>query len=203
LRHPGGAATQLLRARGFTAEDIRARLVEIVPPEDEATPGQIPFTPGAKKVLELSLRESLSHGSRSVGPEDVLLGLIREPEGPAMQILQEGGATAGELREAMLKQISPSPPTAAAEARRRLAPTTTGIHLDHSPAIRRLLMSAGARALDDGRSEIQILDLLEALLREPTAVGLLAELGVDEAALRAAIKRRRDTDEPPRSSAAG
>ena len=88
-----GVAAQSLEALGISLEGVRAQVVEIVGHGSDAPSGHIPFTPRAKKVLELSLREALSLGHNYIGTEHILLGLIREGGGVAAQVLVKLGAT--------------------------------------------------------------------------------------------------------------
>jgi hypothetical protein len=84
-----------------TLERVRAEVAHIVGPGEEATAGQIPFTPRAKKVLELALREAQSLGDNYIGTEHLLLGLVREDSGVASSILLDLGADAGQVRTAV------------------------------------------------------------------------------------------------------
>ncbi len=102
LREHDSAAAEALRSQGVSLERARARVLERVGPGDgDMPPGtRVPFTPRAKKVLELSLREALSHGSMAVGPEHLVLGIARESESIAMHVLtEEWGLSAQTLRE--------------------------------------------------------------------------------------------------------
>jgi hypothetical protein len=97
---------------------VRAQVARIVGPGDEVTTGQIPFTPRAKKVLELSLREALALGHNYIGTEHVLLGLVRENGGVAARILLDFDADAEKIRDEVIRTIpafSPAdrPPTPA------------------------------------------------------------------------------------------
>src|SRR6266508_4208248 len=83
LREEEGAGARVLESLGVRLEEVRAQVARIVGQGDEVTNGQIPFTPRAKKVLELSLREALSLGHNYIGTEHLLLGVIRENEGVA------------------------------------------------------------------------------------------------------------------------
>jgi ATP-dependent Clp protease ATP-binding subunit ClpC len=87
LREEEGLAARVLESLHITVEEVRAQVARIVGQGDEVTAGQIPFTPRAKKVLELSLREALGLGHNYIGTEHVLLGLLREGEGVAVRIL--------------------------------------------------------------------------------------------------------------------
>jgi ATP-dependent Clp protease ATP-binding subunit ClpA len=87
---------------GVTLEYVRARVSEIVAPDDPGSVGgQLPFTPGAKKALELSLREALAMGHNHIGTEHLLLGLMREEEGAAASILRDLEIDADTVRNAV------------------------------------------------------------------------------------------------------
>ena len=89
LREEEGLAARVLESLEITVERVRAKVVRIVGSGEEVTSGQIPFTPRAKKVLELALRESLSLGHNYIGTEHILLGLVPENEGVAIRIRPE------------------------------------------------------------------------------------------------------------------
>jgi ATP-dependent Clp protease ATP-binding subunit ClpC len=93
LREEEGLAARVLESLDITVERVRAQVVRIVGSGEEVTSGQIPFTPRAKKVLELALREALSLGHNYIGTEHILLGLVRENEGVAARILLDFDAT--------------------------------------------------------------------------------------------------------------
>jgi ATP-dependent Clp protease ATP-binding subunit ClpA len=88
LREEEGLAARVLESLGVTVEEVRGQVTQIIGRGDEVTPGQIPFTPRAKKVLEQALREAIGLGHNHIGTEHVLLGLARE-EGVAAQILAD------------------------------------------------------------------------------------------------------------------
>ncbi|MGZ6978137.1 MAG: Clp protease N-terminal domain-containing protein, partial [Acidimicrobiia bacterium] len=93
LIHEGeGVAAKALVSLGISLEAVRAQVEEIIGHGGSAPSGHIPFTPRAKKVLELSLREALQLGHNYIGTEHILLGLIREGEGVAAQVLVKLGA---------------------------------------------------------------------------------------------------------------
>jgi len=94
LREEEGLAARVLESLDITVEEVRAQVARIVGQGDEVTTGQIPFTPRAKKVLELALREALSLGHNYIGTEHILLGLVRENEGVAARILLDFDADA-------------------------------------------------------------------------------------------------------------
>src|SRR3989440_2941319 len=87
LREKEGIAARVLETLPVTLEGVREQVGRIIGTGDEVTSGQIPFTPRAKKALELSLREALGLGHNWIGTEHILLGLVRENEGVAARIL--------------------------------------------------------------------------------------------------------------------
>ncbi len=106
LREADGPAARVLDAFDVTVEEVRAQVARIVGHGDEVTTGQIPFTPRAKRVLELSLRESLSIGHNYIGTEHLLLGLAHENDGVAMRILLDFGIDPDTIRNEVLKVLS-------------------------------------------------------------------------------------------------
>ena len=107
LIHEGeGVAPMVLESLGVSLEAVRARVEEIVGRGEGSPVEQIPFTPRAKKVLELSLREALAMSHNYIGTEHILLGLIREREGVAGQVLTEFGADHDEVREQVVRLLS-------------------------------------------------------------------------------------------------
>ena len=86
-----GVAAKALGSLGISLEAVRQHVGEITGQGQQAPSGHVPFTPRAKKVLELSLREALQLGHNYIGTEHILLGLIREGEGVAAQVLQKLG----------------------------------------------------------------------------------------------------------------
>ena len=96
-----GAVARVLERFDVTLEEVQAQVARIIGQGDEVATGQIPFTPRAKKVLELSLREALKEGDNYIGPEHILLGLISEGEGVAARILMDF-APLGNIRLAAL-----------------------------------------------------------------------------------------------------
>ena len=107
LREEEGIAARVLESLSITAEEVRAQVARIIGQGDEVlSTGQIPFTPRAKKVLELALREALSVGHNYIGTEHVLLGLVRENEGVAMQILLDFDADGEKIRNVVLELLS-------------------------------------------------------------------------------------------------
>jgi len=101
LLREDGAAARALDEFDVTFEEVQAQVARIIGQGDEVTTGQIPFTPRAKKVLELSLREALDSGDNYIGPEHILLGMVREGDGVAARILMDF-AQLEEIRAAAL-----------------------------------------------------------------------------------------------------
>lgn len=101
LLREGGTAASTLDAFDVTYEEVRARVARIIGQGDELATGQIPFTPRAKKVLELSLREAQENRDNYIGPQHILLGLVAEGEGVAARILVDF-APLGDIRNAAL-----------------------------------------------------------------------------------------------------
>ena len=107
LIHEGeGVAARGLESLGISLESVRSQVVEIIGQGSQAPSGHIPFTPRAKKVLELSLREALQLGHNYIGTEHILLGLIREGEGVAAQVLQKLGAELHKVRQTVIQLLS-------------------------------------------------------------------------------------------------
>src|SRR5439155_17773296 len=94
---------------GVSLDDVRARAVELRPSET-MSPSAIPFTPGAKNMLELSLREALRLGHNFVGPEHLLLGLARAEDGSALTLLASLGLDARTVRAHVVRLLSAYPP---------------------------------------------------------------------------------------------
>jgi hypothetical protein len=106
LREEEGLAARVLESLDITVERVRAQVVRIVGSGEEVTSGQIPFTPRAKKVLELALREALSLGHNYIGTEHILLGLVNENEGVAARILLDFDADSEKVRNRVIRMLS-------------------------------------------------------------------------------------------------
>jgi ATP-dependent Clp protease ATP-binding subunit ClpA len=137
LLREGGAAARVLDQFDVTLEEVQAQVARIVGQGDEVTTGQIPFTPRAKKVLELSLREALDNSESYIGPEHVLLGLVREGDGVGARILMDY-APLEEIVVATLKEARRTREEAGFEPRFQRA------HSFRSPGLWRMPMQ-GAR----------------------------------------------------------
>jgi Clp amino terminal domain, pathogenicity island component len=103
-----GIAAQALQHAGITLDAVRAEIKDVVGCAEEMPRGHIPFTPRAKKVLELGLREALHLGHNFLGTEHILLGIIREGAGVAAQALVKLGADLDQLRDHVLAVLAPA-----------------------------------------------------------------------------------------------
>ncbi len=106
LREDEGLAGRVLESLDLTVERARMQVQRIIGLGDKLTEGQVPFTPRAKKVLELSLREAMSLDHNYIGTEHILLGLARENEGVAFRILLEFDANAERIRTEVIRMLS-------------------------------------------------------------------------------------------------
>jgi ATP-dependent Clp protease ATP-binding subunit ClpA len=102
IRDGDGVACQALASLGISLPAVRAQVEEIIGRGQTASMGHVPFTPRAKKVLELSLREALQLGHDYIGTEHILLGLIREGKGVGAQVLQKLGADLNRVRQQVI-----------------------------------------------------------------------------------------------------
>ncbi|MEX2134832.1 MAG: Clp protease N-terminal domain-containing protein, partial [Acidimicrobiia bacterium] len=106
LNEGEGIAAQALESLDIDLASVREEVVKIIGQGKQSPSGHIPFTPRAKKVLELSLREALQLGHNYIGTEHILLGLIREGEGVAAQVLQQLGAELQKVRQTVIQLLS-------------------------------------------------------------------------------------------------
>ncbi len=173
LGEPDGVAAKALNQLGISLEATRARVESIIGRGSGEPTGQIPFTPRAKKVLELSLREALQLGHNYIGTEHVLLGLVREGEGVAAQVLVQQGAGLAQIRKRVLALLSGQEPSAAHASRR-------------TPGAEEAMRAAEQLAAG---APMGSQHLLEALARseDSAAARALAALGIDPDRLAAAI----------------
>jgi len=165
LIHEGeGVAAKALESLGISLDAVRQQVEEIIGQGQQAPSGHIPFTPRAKKVLELSLREALQLGHNYIGTEHILLGLIREGEGVAAQVLVKLGADLSRVRqqviqllhgyqaEAGVEPATPPPGRAGREGRRLLSQLTdrvTALEARLSAVEDRVGTGPDARDLDE------------------------------------------------------
>jgi len=194
LREQEGVAAQVLTSVGVTLERTRAEVLKVVGAADEVSGGQIPFTGEAKKVLELSLREALSLGANDIGTEHILLGLVRESEGLAARLLRDFDADAERIRTEVLALVSTAARPEAAEqggapfgARVKPMGAST-VWARVSPEIRDLL----GREADAGDLLLMLASMPDSLVART-----LAELGIGDEALDAALKRARARGSSP------
>ena len=109
LIHEGeGVAARALESLGISLEAARQQVEEIIGQGQQAPSGPIPFTPRAKKVMELALRETTELGHNYIGTEHILLSLIREGEGEAAQVLVQLGADLQRVRQQVVELLYPS-----------------------------------------------------------------------------------------------
>jgi len=106
LREVDGVAARVLSTFEVSLEEVRGEVTRIVGEGGKESQGQIPFTPRAKKVLELALREALSLGHNYIGTEHILLGLVRESEGVAARILADQGVDADRVRQEVMRMLA-------------------------------------------------------------------------------------------------
>jgi len=106
LIHEGeGVAAKALESLGIGLDAVRQQVEEIIGRGQQAPSGHIPFTPRAKKVLELALREAIQLGHNYIGTEHILLGLIREADGVAAQVLVRLGADLNRTRQRVIEVL--------------------------------------------------------------------------------------------------
>ena len=103
---PASVAAEVLAHAGVDRAGVEAKVVEIVGRGDDAATGHIPFTPRAKRCLELALREALQLGHNYIGTEHILLGLLREGEGVACLALEPSGLTLDGARQAVVRHLT-------------------------------------------------------------------------------------------------
>jgi ATP-dependent Clp protease ATP-binding subunit ClpA len=194
LAETDGVAARVLGEMGVRITAVQADVVEIIGRGETEPSGHIPFTPRAKKVLELSLREALQLGHSYIGTEHILLGIIREGEGVAAQVLVKyKGLTVEAVRQRVLAHPGGTGPE-------RPRPTATA----RTPAAQDVLQAAEQLA---GDAPVGSHHLLEALLKAQgsMAAKALAALGIDPKAVGAKLGELRledTTDVTPEEAAA-
>ena len=171
LIHEGeGVAAKALESLGISLEAVRQQVEEIIGQGQQAPSGHIPFTPRAKKVLELSLREAIQLGHNYIGTEHILLGLLREGEGMACQVLVKLGANLPTVRARVLQLVAKRPGTGASEALLTLSPELAAV-LDEARRV----------AEANGESEVTPIYLFLAAVENPDGAAgrMLRSVGVD------------------------
>ena len=174
LREGDGLAALSLRRLGIGLDTVRNEVTEMIGRGTKAAPpGHIPFTPRSKKVLELSLREALQLGHKYIGTEHILLGLVREGDGVAAQVLVKHGADLDRVRATVLAELGRASRPGATRPRR-------------TPAAHEALAAAEELA---GSAPMGSHHLLEVLARSDgsLAAKALRSLGVDADDLAATI----------------
>jgi hypothetical protein len=166
VREGEGVAAEALESLGISLETVRHEVEAVIGRGLDAPEGHIPFTPRAKKVLELSLREALQLSHNYIGTEHILLGLVREGEGVAAQVLIKRGADLSRVRDGVVELVSHRAPTEAvtpeAQSRAR-APFTVGPAYPHgrpvpTPKLVRVIPIAREVEVGDG-SRLVLLSL--------------------------------------------
>jgi ATP-dependent Clp protease ATP-binding subunit ClpA len=169
LIHEGeGVAAKALESLGISLEAVRQQVEEIIGQGQQAPSGHIPFTPRAKKVLELSLREALQLGHNYIGTEHILLGLIREGDGVAAKALDALGISLDTVRQQVEEIIGQG----------QQAPSG---HIPFTPRAKKVLELSLREALQLGHDYIGTEHILLGLLREGDGVAaqVLVSLGAD------------------------
>ena len=172
-----GVAARVLEQLGISAEAVRAKVESIIGKGGAVPSGHIPFTPRSKKVLELSLREALKLGHNYIGTEHILLGLIREGEGVAAQVLVTLGADLHVVRESVIRMLGG----------KGRAPVRTGPpFVPETPAVARSRIEAPRLA---GGRAVGSHHLLQAFLADENSLAAkaLAGLGVTKEAVEAQL----------------
>jgi ATP-dependent Clp protease ATP-binding subunit ClpC len=203
LREQDGLAAKALESFDITLERVRGEVVRIVGVGSDLSPGQMPFTPAATRALERAPQEVQALGHNYIGTEHILLGVISLREGVSTRILADCHADPAQIRSEVMRLLSGGAPGRAQPAPDPGPPSGNGfeewIRVGPGAGLRRLLMIAAARALDDGREGVQPRDVLLALTRDQQIGPVLAELGVDDAAILRVLERR----QPPEASTSG
>lgn len=135
IREGDGIGAQVLNEAGFTSEKALAKITEIVPAGDAVIKGPIPFTPRAKKAIEMALREALQLGHNYIGTEHLLLGLIREGETAASEILASENIDIDLARKAILEKLDEAARSEANSGGPLDSPTGEPSDEDEEPAI--------------------------------------------------------------------
>jgi ClpA/ClpB-like protein len=197
LREREGVAARVLERIGISADAVREKVASIIGEGGDVPTGHIPFTPRAKKVLELSLREALQLGHNYIGTEHILLGLVREGEGVAAQVLVNLGAELSWVRQAVVNELRRMDPRT---EMRQTGPART----PETPAVAKAGVQARRLA---GGSAVGSQHYLMALLaqEDSLAAKALADLGVSRDAVEAKLAQLEPTgtsDETPEEAGA-
>jgi ATP-dependent Clp protease ATP-binding subunit ClpA len=207
LREKEGLAARVLRSFDVTLELARAEVVKRVGSGDEIPQSTvIPFTPRAQSVLNQAQHEASRLGHNYVGTEHILLSTAAVDEDEGMNALRALGVDSTMIRNAVMQLFGGPRPSVAGRiaeqksqrtSRARPGLQNNGVWVSQDEDVTRLMRSAAARALDDGRNEITAADLLIAVSRDGSIGPLLAELGAEEAAIREVLERHHGPERPP------
>jgi ATP-dependent Clp protease ATP-binding subunit ClpA len=196
-RQKEGLAARVLESHGVTVERVRAEVVRLVGPGEDAGSGQIPFTPRAKKVLQMALDAALSHGHNHIGTEHILVALLGEDDGVSMRILLNLDVDPGKLRDEVAGMLSaPDPGNVWVPREGFGSPRSSRPPLPRNTSyqgVDRLLDRVEADIREALGREPDVGDLLLVLATVPDtlAFNALRERGVDPDALWATIERLR------------
>jgi ATP-dependent Clp protease ATP-binding subunit ClpC len=182
-----GVAAQALESLNIRLDAVRREVEQIIGQGGSPPSEQIPFTPRAKKVLELSLREAIQLGHNYIGTEHILLGLLREGEGVACQVLVKLGANLPTVRARVLQLVAKRPGKGA-----------SGALLTLSPELAAVVDEARRAAEANGESEVTPIYLFLAAVEDPDGAAgrMLRSVGVDPEQLRRQLQG--ESDDGPR-----
>ena len=199
MREEDGLAARLLESLDISIRPVRAQVMRIVGSADEPVSGQIPFTPRARRVLELALREALSLGHNYIGTEHILLGMVRENDGVGLRILIHFYADPEKVRNEVIRMLAGPESRQGTAVTGRASPAVGGSGPE--PAIDPGWLDGLPELLNPLGEEIRaelgrppdVGDLLLAVLCVPhtPAAEALKELGVDADELWGRIERAR------------
>jgi ATP-dependent Clp protease ATP-binding subunit ClpA len=196
-REPNTVASRALSSVGLPIERVRAEVARRVGVGNEVTEGQVPFTPRAKKVLELSLREALSLGDDGIGADHILLGLLRERDGVGSEILVAASGDAETIRGEVMRIRAGAGEPWRARSGGPLGPAEVRMLAGLIPVLRRLSHEISTEL--GRRPDAGDLLIVLACARDTVAGRALAALEVDPDALWATVERLRSEDEGVRS----
>ncbi len=197
LREQEGIAARVLDSLGISVDDVRPEVVRIVGSGEGVTPSQIPFTPRAKNVLESALREALSLGHNHIGPEHILLGLVRADEGVATRILLDFDADAQKIQHEILRMLSGHGRQYTPDHPRQPGLRTLP-HVETDDGLSRLIEAVAPQIAQHLDRPVDAGDLLVALASVPDGLvaRTLTALGVEPAALMQAVAEARGAPTP-------
>ncbi len=205
LIHEGeGVAAKALESLGISLEAVRSQVEEIIGQGGSSPSGHIPFTPRAKKVLELSLREALQLGHNYIGTEHILLGLIREGEGVAAQVLVKLGADLSRVRQQVIQLLSGYSGAGSPEAGKAGATTGGGSESPSGSLVldqfgRNLTQQAREKKLDPVIGRAREIERVMQVLSRRTKNNpvLIGEPGVGKTAIVEGLAQRITTNDVP------